>query len=257
VASEPSRCLNCEAELIGPYCALCGQRAQPLRLTLRSFVAGWFKEIFEADGRLARTVKPMFLRPGFLAREYLEGRRVAYTSPLKLFIFAAVVGFLVLKLFYSDEIQINWDLDSRKGGNGIFDHQMQLLARLGPREAAARLQSGIYENAPTVLALLIPFAAGLLKIMYWRRKYVEHVVFALHQHAVSLLILVPFLLTRLPPVALTAVGLCALHFLFALKTTYQRSWPVTVLVWALALTGYFFLAIAGGLATLMLTIVTA
>src|SRR5688500_5550024 len=82
------RCLNCESDLRGPYCHACGQRVGPRRLRLRDLVGPALKETFSADGRLARSIGPFLFRPGFLVTEYLAGRRVRYTSPLRLYLFA-------------------------------------------------------------------------------------------------------------------------------------------------------------------------
>lgn len=51
-----------------------------------------------ADSRLWRTVKPLLLRPGFLTQQYLQGRRVSYLPPFRLYIVLSVLFFLVVPL---------------------------------------------------------------------------------------------------------------------------------------------------------------
>ena len=47
------------------------------------------------DGRLATSLRDLVLRPGMLTREFLEGRRVRYISPLRLYLIASLVYFLL------------------------------------------------------------------------------------------------------------------------------------------------------------------
>jgi hypothetical protein len=230
---------------------------QPLQLTLRSFLSGWLRETFEADGRLGRTIKPMFLRPGYLAREYVAGRRVHYTSPLKLFVFSAVIGFLLLSLFYKTGVKININTNPGTHGDSWFGQQMDLLTKLGPQEMYARLENSFYEVAPTVLALMLPLFAVVLKLLYWRRGYIEHVVFALHQHAVLLMVMVPLMLTRWPPVIIFGLVLSSIHMLLALRIAYPRGWPATILTWAVAVGAYSLLALGGIFAAFLIAIATS
>jgi Protein of unknown function (DUF3667) len=41
-------------------------------------------DVWHVDGKLKRTLRALFVRPGFLPAEYTAGRRVAYIAPLRL-----------------------------------------------------------------------------------------------------------------------------------------------------------------------------
>ena len=75
-------CLNCEAALTGPFCSSCGQRHQP-RLSLRDWLTQAVEVFLELDGPALRTLRDMSLRPGLLASEYVDGRRVRYVNPMR------------------------------------------------------------------------------------------------------------------------------------------------------------------------------
>jgi hypothetical protein len=47
------------------------------------------------DGRLAATIRVLFRQPGMLTREFLLGRRVRYVSPLRLYLLASLLYFLL------------------------------------------------------------------------------------------------------------------------------------------------------------------
>jgi len=89
------RCLNCSAQLSGAFCSACGQRDIPPYPSLRELAVDAVAEFSGWDGRLATTLRDLFRRPGWLTLEFLEGRRVRYISPLRLYLMASVVYFLI------------------------------------------------------------------------------------------------------------------------------------------------------------------
>jgi hypothetical protein len=88
-------CLNCDATLTGAFCAECGQRDVPPYPSVRDLVVDAFWELSGWDGRFASTMRTLVERPGKLTREFLEGRRASYISPLRLYLMASLVYFLL------------------------------------------------------------------------------------------------------------------------------------------------------------------
>ena len=91
-------CANCGAPLDGEYCAACGQRHEPHVHTVAHFAGEAFESISHADSRLWRTLWYLLARPGFLTREFFDGRRVRYLPPFRLYLVISVVFFLVVGL---------------------------------------------------------------------------------------------------------------------------------------------------------------
>src|SRR5829696_6410311 len=89
--SEERDCLNCGTRLVGPHCHGCGQHAHVHR-TLGAFFHDLLHGAFHFEGKVWRTLPLLAWRPGRLTREYIEGRRESYLSPIALFLFA---GFLL------------------------------------------------------------------------------------------------------------------------------------------------------------------
>jgi len=110
--ARSSACLNCGAPLTGAFCADCGQRDIPPYPSVRELVVDAAAEFSGWDGRLATSLHDLILRPGMLTREFLEGRRVRYISPLRLYLMASLVYFLLaagapdIKLGSGDKSQI-------------------------------------------------------------------------------------------------------------------------------------------------------
>jgi hypothetical protein len=84
-------CPNCQAELQGPYCHVCGQSSDTHKRSILRLVWEAGEALFELDGRLWRTVPDLFFRPGRLARDYMEGRIVRHVPPFRTFLVALVL----------------------------------------------------------------------------------------------------------------------------------------------------------------------
>ena len=85
-------CLNCGAVLVGPYCRACGQRAHVHR-TLGAFFHDLLHGVLHFEGKTWRTLPLLVWKPGKLTREYIDGRRARYVSPIALFLFVVFLSF--------------------------------------------------------------------------------------------------------------------------------------------------------------------
>ncbi|HEX5239070.1 MAG TPA: DUF3667 domain-containing protein [Sphingomicrobium sp.] len=95
--SHDARCLNCGAELTGPYCHECGQRAHVHR-TLTAFFHDLAHGVFHLEGKLWHTIPMLVWRPGELTRRYIDGQRARFVSPIALFLFCVFLMFAVIGL---------------------------------------------------------------------------------------------------------------------------------------------------------------
>ncbi|HME90117.1 MAG TPA: DUF3667 domain-containing protein [Myxococcaceae bacterium] len=259
-------CLNCGVPLAGEYCGHCGQRNQDTRASLWHLATEIASEAFEFDSRIRRTLFPFFFKPGLLTKEYNAGRRMRYSSPLRVYLFASFAFFLVFSLT-PDLVEV--DLPSARSagaeagssGSGAravdksADGMLKELDRFGPRgvrlreqlenfrsadpaaakQAAARLQSEFTNVLPKLMVVLLPMFALVLKVLYLRsgRFYVEHVIFMLHLQAFGFLVSIPALATH-SSVLGGAAGIWALAYgLFAMRRVYAQSWGMTVLKFVL------------------------
>ena len=93
VASPSPRCLNCGASLaFEPAPRHCAQCGQVVRMpTAREFMR-------EAVRRYCRTFVALVAPPGRLTQEYVAGRRDRYVPPLRLYLAASFLFFLVVKV---------------------------------------------------------------------------------------------------------------------------------------------------------------
>lgn len=172
------QCRNCGSTLRGEYCHKCGQRRLGAAdMTLRDLLGRLLVAITDLDGRLFSTLRIFLSRPGLMLREYLEGARRRYLSPLALFLAANVAYF-----FFSPLTDLSMPLASQ---------MMQWYGELARLMVDAKLATGditaeqlaVAYNAETrnlgktLVILHVPVFAVLLQLMFRGRRmyYGAHV----------------------------------------------------------------------------------
>lgn len=222
-------CRNCQSSLDGEYCSTCGQRNLNLERPIWSLVGAVLKEAFEVDGRAATTVKTLFRYPGMLTAEFLAGRRVAYTPPLRLYLVFSIVFFVLVAWFASSGIL------REPGVDPGFDAAVQ-----------ARFLS---DDLPTLMFLLLPVFALLMKIAYWQRLYFDHLIFSLHLHCaayVALAILLPLEAIANRHIILLLLQIIVFvsfiaYLVVAVHRVYRSGWLGVVLRSTYVLTAYMII----------------
>ncbi|MCI0752110.1 MAG: DUF3667 domain-containing protein [Flammeovirgaceae bacterium] len=104
LANVSNTCKSCGNHFKGLYCNLCGEKILESKdKTFRSFLGSVLITITFADSKFIKTLWLTLKNPGFLSKEYANGRRVMYLRPLQLFFILNLIYFLfpVLQLFNS------------------------------------------------------------------------------------------------------------------------------------------------------------
>lgn len=162
--THESACLNCGTPLIGSHCYNCGQAAHVHR-TLGAFFHDLLHGVFHFEGKIWRTLPMLAVRPGRLTREYIDGRRASYVSPLALFLFSVFLLFAAIqsaagetKIAEKDQIAIKVDAgkaaaDARKELPALRAKRAQMVAagadtddmdmEIASREKVAAVMHGV------------------------------------------------------------------------------------------------------------------
>jgi hypothetical protein len=88
-------CANCQTPLTGNFCHACGQRAH-VHHSLLHLGEEFLHGLLHFDAKGWRTVPMLVAKPGKLTREYIDGKRTRYVSPLALFLFMVFFMFFVV-----------------------------------------------------------------------------------------------------------------------------------------------------------------
>jgi len=101
-------CLNCNAQLYGRFCSVCGQENIEPHETFWQLLSHFVYDLFHYDGKAVSTIKTLLFRPGLLTHEYVRGRRASYLHPIRLYIFISAMFFLlVFSLSNSNDEALN------------------------------------------------------------------------------------------------------------------------------------------------------
>jgi hypothetical protein len=180
IDAPATSCANCGAALHGRFCAACGQESKPLDPPVRHFAQELAKEFFDVDGKQLRSLRRLVLSPGFLTREYVEGRRVAWLTPLKLYLLTSVAAFAMFAVAGSDaglKVAIQTNAQDETG--------FRALGYANGAELAAAINAARETWLPRVMFVLVPIFGWLVSLVRRgaHRRYPSHLVFALHVHA--------------------------------------------------------------------------
>jgi hypothetical protein len=129
--AEPmTHCENCGAPLTGEFCAQCGQHAIDYRRSIFRVLLDAADSFLNWDTKFLHTMNQLLIHPWQLTNDFNAGRRARYVHPLRLYLIASIVFFLVARA-------VNWD----SGG------PIQLTAQ-DRTELVASLSKMIEPNSP-------------------------------------------------------------------------------------------------------------
>ena len=91
-------CPNCGTQLSGNFCQGCGQAAHLHVPSAREFLHEFIAHYVALEGKLWKSMALLIFRPGRLTRDYIEGKRVRYIEPLRLYLTFSIIFFAIFKL---------------------------------------------------------------------------------------------------------------------------------------------------------------
>jgi Protein of unknown function (DUF3667) len=241
---ENRTCQNCGALLHGEYCSACGQHSVDLKVPLKDLLKELIEELFSFDSKLIHSFLPFLTKPGFLAAEFVAGRRTRYISPFKMYFFMSFLYFFVTALLQppvntqtgngplnvdsllasakkdtvvtiipSKGMKLSFSKSDSTKSSNRFGHRFDTgLKKLegNPQVFIDKLS----EHTPQIVFLLLPIFALLLKLMYVRSGayYIQHIVFAFYFHSYVFCVLLAISLLSAPGWDVVTQGANILYF---------------------------------------------
>ena len=270
MSAPPDVCPNCFEPLRGArprFCSACGQETTVKPPSLTEFAQQFGGAYFATEGALWRTLKLLLTKPGELTKQYLAGRRKHFVLPLRLYLSISVVTLLLIRLTGGSVVG---NLDNPELQAKLSSHRGTIQLALGPAQAGLKdgifycerlpewvchrlsaridvdvpvfiqrmhlVQDRIVGNIGGAMFVLMPIFALGLWLLYRNRRlgYTEHLVFALHVHAVWFVV---FALMQLPSETVGVVGLLVIlgYTVLAMRRVYGGRWlPLLTRACALA-----------------------
>ncbi|MDP4665977.1 MAG: DUF3667 domain-containing protein [Flavobacteriaceae bacterium] len=121
-STETTSCANCDTSFIGNYCPHCGQQLREFQKPFKFLIIDLAGNMFSFDTRLWRSLKSLLTKPGSYTSEYLDGHRMRFVPPMRLYIFISFVFFVMLSTFVNSQIKISEE--TRNSINTSIDKQL-------------------------------------------------------------------------------------------------------------------------------------
>lgn len=105
--AQDINCLNCGTPLAGEFCHECGQSGHSIRRPFWSLLGESLETFFAIDGRIAKTLPDLLLRPGRITCAYLDGQRARFIPAFRLYVLASLIFFVIMPLVTGQGLNIN------------------------------------------------------------------------------------------------------------------------------------------------------
>ena len=264
-------CKNCGATAQGNYCQQCGQATHLHVPSAREFLHEFIAHYVALEGKLWKSLALLIAKPGLLTCEYIEGRRVRYLEPLRLYLTFSIIFFALFKLSGVEVARFDEPspalaaavaegraketvlgpamgadaaeyervlavLEKRASNvHPVLRDRVARFLSLTPAAQRATLKQAFFSYTPYAIFAMMPLFALYLKILYLGtgRRYGEHFLFALHVNAFAFLMLSVMILVPETWKFITFALLLWLVFYLpvAMRRVYERSWVGTVVRW--------------------------
>ena len=92
-ANQSLDCFSCGEKMSGVYCQACGNKNDDYRRSIWSLGAELFSSLTAFEGKIWRSLRSLIFRPGQMAREFSDGARQKWTSPIRLYLATSLLLF--------------------------------------------------------------------------------------------------------------------------------------------------------------------
>jgi hypothetical protein len=180
------KCPNCETILVGEFCYACGQKQiEPHERTFKYIVTQFLGSAFNLENNFLKNLWLVVAKPGFLAREYVEGRKKKYMAPFSIFLLINFLYFIFppitdFNLSLRDQVTIQVHSPIAKK---LVDRKLQ----------QEKMTFEAYENkywnwtvdlSKSLIILNVPITAFFLTLWFRTKFYfADHFIYSLYFYA--------------------------------------------------------------------------
>ena len=217
-------CKSCQSpvDAEGKFCAYCGEKLFPERLTVSFLIKTFLSVFLEYDNKLYRTFRHMFTQPESVIISYINGQRKKYVNVVTYFSISLTLIALqlfLLRKFYPESLVL--PNDQFIEGFGLKDFNDSLLD---------------YQGIITII--FTPFAAMMSRLAFIDSKkfnLAEHIIINIYPSAQIYIIwfffTLPIVLFRLnfQMVSIYTVIVLTVYMIYIFKRVYDLSYLNAIL----------------------------
>lgn len=148
--NQQLECFSCGTVLTGLYCHKCGQKNDDYRRSIWSLFIETFTSIFSLENRMWRTWVNLIVKPGYVSREFSDGKRTSWTSPVRIYLALSILLFGYMSLTQTHIFSVRTDIiaksDASLDVSTLPDSAVQLVPKFDFFKRQAELDR---ENAAT------------------------------------------------------------------------------------------------------------
>lgn len=221
---KSSNCYNCGQLLkykdagLSNFCPHCGQKNKPKTLSFKDLMIDTLGMLFNLENKFFRSVVALLFKPGQLTHDFINGKRVKFVKPIRLFLFSGFLNALLLTLFLftfdgydfkiiypnaKNAINIRFNLETHKDDDTVINREKYIkgyIENLSIDESDSRFMQFInkkhvehlditaetfYTNLLKSIFylnfLMIPVLALIFYLFYSKNSnYVDNVIHSIH-----------------------------------------------------------------------------
>ena len=136
-------CFSCDTTYVGLFCHNCGQKNDDMRRSLFSLIIEMLGNITAFDSRIWRTWIKLLTRPGKVAREYADGSRTKWTSPVRAYLAMSILLFSYIAITNTQIVSVTMDVERE-------ENAPQNLSELKPSQLRADISLLMFETTSSL-----------------------------------------------------------------------------------------------------------
>ena len=159
---------------------LVASRIAPPDPSLTDLLSEIAHNLSSLDGRVFRSIRRLLFSPGFLTKEYVEGRRATWLPPIRVYLVISVIYFSISSLIGESGARV----DIRVTGDTDEETLIELrcLGFSSEDELELAVTDAEATWMPRPMFVLMPIFAALVQAVQRRsrHRYPHHFIFSLH-----------------------------------------------------------------------------
>ena len=108
-------CMSCDFPMNGLYCVQCGQKNDDYRRSIFTLIKEFITSITAIESRIWRTWLALLFKPGKVARQYSNGRRAYWSSPIRVYLAMSILLFGYMGITNTHLFSIDIDAKVKDG----------------------------------------------------------------------------------------------------------------------------------------------